>query len=141
MVDRQAVDVHQPVQAVDAGQVLDVDVDPGVGERPVAGDVVLVAVAVDDGVDRHRCAAPLDDGDRRVDEHRLAGAAHEQRVARRVGAVGRPDEHADGRRSAGARRRPSRPPSDGRYRRARPDMCQAAAGDGSVGELGAAERA
>ena len=62
-----------------------------------------------------RRAAALDDGDRRVDDERLAGAAHEQRVARRVGAVGVADEHADRRRSADARRHPSRWSPRGRY--------------------------
>ena len=95
VVHRQPVHGHQPVEAADAGQVLGVDVDAGVGEQPVAGDVVLVAVAVDDGVDRHRRAAPLDDRDRRVDDQRLGPARDEQRVARRVGAVGVADEHAD----------------------------------------------
>ena len=71
------------------------DVHAGVGEQPVAGDVVLVAVAVDDGVDGHRRTAPLDDRHRRVDDHRLGAAPHEQRVARRIGAVGVADEHAD----------------------------------------------
>ena len=96
VVERHAVDVHQALQALHAGQVVDVDVDPGVGERAVAGDVVLVAVAVDDGVD----AAPgtprsttVTDGSISSDS---AAPAHEQRVARRVGAVGRADQHADG---------------------------------------------
>ena len=57
VVERQAVHGHQALEAVDAGEVLGVDVDRGVGEQPVAGDVVLVAVAVDHGVDGHRRAA------------------------------------------------------------------------------------
>ena len=94
VVDGHPVDVHQALQAVGAEEVLVVDVDAGVGEEAVAGEVVLVAVAVDDGIDAHRRPAALDDGDRGVDDQRLAGASHEQRVARRVGAVGRADEHA-----------------------------------------------
>ena len=35
------------------------DVHPGDGEQPVAGHVVLVAVAVDHGVDGHRRPAPV----------------------------------------------------------------------------------
>ena len=95
VVDRHAVDVHQALQALHAREVLDVDVDPGIGERAVAGDVVLVAVAVDDGVDGDRRAA-LDDRHRRVDEQRLGRAAHEQRVPGRVGAVAGSGQHADG---------------------------------------------
>ena len=94
VVERQAVDVHQAGQAADAGEVLGVHVHPGVGEQPVAGDMVLVAVAVEHGIDGHGGAAPLDDRHRRVDDHRLGAAPHEQRVARRIGPVGVADEHA-----------------------------------------------
>ena len=51
------------------------DVHAGVGEEPVAGDVVLVAVAVDHGVDGDRGAALGHDRDRRVDDDRLGLAA------------------------------------------------------------------
>src|SRR5690606_17931170 len=114
----QAVHVHQPVEGAGAGQVVVVDVDAGIGEEPVARHVVLVAVRVDDGVDRHRRSAAGDDGDRRVDDDRLAGAAHEQRIDGRVLAAVGTDQHrhrggerplvvtpGDGRRQAGRRSR------------------------------------
>ena len=47
---REPVDVHQALDRA-ARPVLVVDVHPGAGEQPVAGDVVLVGVAVDHGVD------------------------------------------------------------------------------------------
>ena len=53
----EAVHGHQAVDRGDTGKVVVVDVHPGVGEQSVAGDVVLVAVAVDHRVDRRRCAA------------------------------------------------------------------------------------
>ena len=76
-----AVDGQQTLEAAGRSEVVVVDVHPGIGEQPVAGDVVLVAVAVDDGVDGEGCAAAGDDADRRVDHDRLALPAHEQRVA------------------------------------------------------------
>jgi hypothetical protein len=55
--------------------------------------VILVAVAVDHRIDGDRYTT-RHHGHRRVDHHRLAGAAHQQRVARRVGTVGIADQHA-----------------------------------------------
>ncbi len=97
---------HQPVDALRADEVGVVDVHPGVGEQPVAGHVVLVAVAVDDRVDGHRRATAGDHRDRRIDDDRLAGTAHEHRVARRIRAVVVADEHAHARRQPPLRRTP-----------------------------------
>ena len=90
----EPVDRHQPLHRLGPREVVVVDVQPGARKRTIAGHVVFVAVAVDDRVDPHRRPALGDDGDRRVDEHRFAGPAYQQRVARRIRAVRVADEHA-----------------------------------------------
>ena len=75
-------------------KVVVVDVDPGVGEEPVAAHVVFVRVTVEQRVDLRGRATPGDDGRRRVDQEGLARAANEHRVARRVSAVVLAHEHA-----------------------------------------------
>src|SRR5438046_1016960 len=82
------------VDRLDAAHVVVVDVHPSVGEEAVPRHVVLVAVAVDDGVDRNRGATLGYHGHRRVDDHRLGLAPHQQAVARRVGAVLVAHQHA-----------------------------------------------
>ena len=115
MVERESVHRHQPVEAVDARQVVVVHEHTGIGEQAVAGHVVLVAVAVDDGVHGSRCAAALDDGDGRVDDEGLgpdrARAASCRTDRRRW-------HHRRARsptRSADVRRHPSRWSPRGRY--------------------------
>ncbi len=84
----EAVHLHQPVNALCTDEVGFVNVQLGVGEQSVAGHVVFVAVGVDDGVDLDGRPTLFDHGDRGVDHHGLASAAHEQSVARRICAVG-----------------------------------------------------
>ena len=77
---RESVDLHQPVDALCADDVGIVNVQRSVGEQTVARHVVLVAVGVDDGIDLDRCATAFDHGDRRIDDHGLARATHQQSV-------------------------------------------------------------
>lgn len=64
-----------------------VDVDPSIGKRDVAGDVILVPMAVNHCVDRQAGTSLLSHGDGRVDDHRLTRTLHQQAITRGVRAV------------------------------------------------------
>ena len=85
---------HQRLDAASDREVVVMDVDPGIGERAVSGDVVLMAVTVDHRIDR-RLDPEIDHRDRRIDDHRLPRPLDQQRIARRVGTVVRGAEDGD----------------------------------------------
>ena len=61
---------HQRLNAASDREVIVMDVDPGIGERTIPGDVVFMSVTVDHRIDR-RLDPEVDHRDRRIDDHRF----------------------------------------------------------------------
>ena len=75
--------------------VLVVQVPNRVREQMVAGDVVLVAMAVDHAVDGGNERRPADERERRIDDQRLLRAFDQERVAVRILAAADAAENGD----------------------------------------------
>ena len=67
----EAVSVEHSVDRVSPSQIVNVDVDPGIREGRVSRHVVLVGMAVDDGVNRKPDPAGCGHRYRRVDDDGL----------------------------------------------------------------------
>jgi hypothetical protein len=74
----ETVDRHQPVETSDAREVSLVDMHPCVLEEPVTSDMIFMAVAIENGVDRDRSTTARDDRDRRIDQDRLTRASNQE---------------------------------------------------------------
>ena len=79
-----AEDREEAGERLEPGQVGLVHVPRHVGEQVIAGDVVLVAVAVQTRSTRGSCARRGIEPERGIDHERLLAPAHEQRVALRI---------------------------------------------------------
>jgi hypothetical protein len=53
----KTIDFHEPIQALHTSEIGMMDVNPRVLEKAITGHVVLVGMAIDDGIDRDRDSA------------------------------------------------------------------------------------